>query len=196
MSLIRENTTADKYGTICLPFAASVPSNATVYDVVGVNSKDAPSELYLQSVDALEAGKAYVFQSSDAEDITFTKTGTEDNLISPAAADNLIGQFSGSAYVPIDSYILSGNQWKKVVSASSNIVKNYRAYLTLTESLVVPASDVRADVIMDLSDGTATDIQTVHGEGFMVKDYYDMSGRRVAKPTKGMYIVNGKKILF
>jgi len=26
-------------------------------------------------------------------------------------------------------------------------------------------------------------------------DYYDLSGRRVVKPTKGLYIVNGKKVV-
>ena len=25
--------------------------------------------------------------------------------------------------------------------------------------------------------------------------FYDLSGRRVAKPTKGLYIMNGKKIV-
>ena len=25
--------------------------------------------------------------------------------------------------------------------------------------------------------------------------YYDLSGRKVAKPTKGLFIVNGKKVI-
>lgn len=46
-------------------------------------------------------------------------------------------------------------------------------------------------------DTTPTGIETVHGEGFMVHDsvVYDLQGRRVAQPTKGLYIVNGKKIV-
>ena len=86
-ALTRSNTVADKYGTICLPFAVStLPTNATIYDVVGYSeTAGSPSALYLEAVNAMEAGKAYIFKSSDTEDITFTKTGTDDNLVSPAA---------------------------------------------------------------------------------------------------------------
>ena len=43
-----------------------------------------------------------------------------------------------------------------------------------------------------------TGITMVQGEGFMVNgsdNYYDLQGRRVAQPTKGLYIVNGKKVI-
>ena len=35
----------------------------------------------------------------------------------------------------------------------------------------------------------------VKGENLKVKDVYDLSGRKVTDPTKGIYIVNGKKVL-
>ena len=47
-------------------------------------------------------------------------------------------------------------------------------------------------------DNETTDITMVQGEGFMVNgsdNYYDLQGRRVAQPTKGLYIVNGKKVV-
>ena len=41
-----------------------------------------------------------------------------------------------------------------------------------------------------------TGIEDVETEGERVKDvYYDLSGRVVENPTKGMYIINGKKVL-
>lgn len=40
-----------------------------------------------------------------------------------------------------------------------------------------------------------TGIQTVNGEGFTVNNYYNLSGQRVNHPTKGLYIVNGKKVV-
>ena len=198
-TLVRESLGASAYGTVCLPFPASVPANITAYEVVGVDSKEAPGKLYLQSVSSLEAGKAYVYRSTDAEDITFTKTGTNDDLTAPAAADNLIGQFSGSVYVPVGSYILYGNRWLRVAKANTNSVKNYRAYLTLTDDLVAPAS-VRADAIMDLGSGSVTGIEEKMRDGENEKmrrtEYFDMNGRRVVKPTKGMYIANGRKVLY
>ena len=47
-------------------------------------------------------------------------------------------------------------------------------------------------------DNETTGITMVQGEGFMVNgsdNYYDLQGRRVAQPTKGLYIVNGKKVI-
>lgn len=43
--------------------------------------------------------------------------------------------------------------------------------------------------------GEATGINEVQGAGLKVNGYYDLQGRKVAQPTKGLYIVNGKKVV-
>lgn len=45
--------------------------------------------------------------------------------------------------------------------------------------------------------GETTGINAVNGSEFMVNDseIYDLQGRRVAQPAKGLYIVNGKKVV-
>ena len=45
------------------------------------------------------------------------------------------------------------------------------------------------------ADDNTTGINTVQGSRFMVNGYYDLQGRKVANPTKGLYIVNGKKVI-
>ena len=188
VSLIRENMTADKYGTICLPFAASKPSNATVYDVVGWNE----SNVYLQTVDALEAGKGYVFQSTDAEDITFTKTGTADNLTEPARGNALDGYFDAAErYVPAESYILVGSEWKRVPSANRNQVGLYRAYFTKVASLEVTTPPAGARV-MTFDGGETTGIETLQSAE-AADAVYSLSGVQVKQPTRGIYVKNGKK---
>ena len=42
--------------------------------------------------------------------------------------------------------------------------------------------------------GDATGIDTIVGQGEKAA-FYDLSGRRVANPEKGIYVVNGKKVL-
>lgn len=42
---------------------------------------------------------------------------------------------------------------------------------------------------------TTTGIRTVQGSGLKVNDYYNLAGQRVAQPTKGLYIVNGKTVV-
>ena len=45
-------------------------------------------------------------------------------------------------------------------------------------------------------DGETTGVNEVRGQMEDVRgEYYDLQGRRVAQPTKGLYIVNGKKVV-
>ena len=49
---------------------------------------------------------------------------------------------------------------------------------------------------IDTSSGDATGITTIpQTVGSDAQTYYDLQGRRVEKPTKGIYIVNGKKVV-
>ena len=47
--------------------------------------------------------------------------------------------------------------------------------------------------VIDDAEGEATGIESVDERQLTVDCYYDLQGRRVAQPTKGLYIVNGKK---
>lgn len=44
-------------------------------------------------------------------------------------------------------------------------------------------------------DGETTGIQQVESSQMTVDSYYNLAGQRVAQPTKGLYIVNGKKVV-
>jgi len=64
-----------------------------------------------------------------------------------------------------------------------------RAYLQ------VPASLARSSFSISFDGGATTVIKSVdaslqHGQ------VYDLQGRRVARPAKGLYIVDGKKVMF
>ena len=65
---------------------------------------------------------------------------------------------------------------------------------------LLPQSVVTSSVkefTFDFGEDDADGINEVNGSGLMVNGpVYDLQGRRVQKPGKGLYIVNGKKILF
>ena len=44
-------------------------------------------------------------------------------------------------------------------------------------------------------DAEATGIRSIDNGQLTIDNYYDLSGRRVAKPTKGIYVKNGKKVV-
>lgn len=191
--ITRQNTTSNNYGTICLPFAASKPTNAYVYSVKGVDSQTAPTKLYVEEVNELAAGTAYIFQSTDANDVTFTKTGTADNLtaITTQPASGLVGTFTANTDVPSGSYILSGGKWLK---SNSSKVNAYRAYLTGVSDLSVVDGKSGAKA-MSLDFSATTGINSVQEAQQNGGAIYSISGVRVSKPTKGIYVRNGKKFV-
>lgn len=52
-------------------------------------------------------------------------------------------------------------------------------------------------IIVDFGDGEITDIESIENEINGKKDnvYYNLAGQRVNHPTKGIYVVNGKKVI-
>ena len=68
-----------------------------------------------------------------------------------------------------------------------------KAYLALTATQVGENSEARSFIRM-FDEPTGVNEVTAKKEDVRAT-YYDLSGRRVMNPTKGLYIVNGKKIL-
>ena len=63
-----------------------------------------------------------------------------------------------------------------------------RVVLLLDEAVAASSS------VFSLDDNT-TGIKTIDNSQLTIDNVYDLQGRRVAQPTKGLYIVNGKKVV-
>ncbi len=72
-----------------------------------------------------------------------------------------------------------------------------KAYLETTEDIApasAPASSARISLVFD--DDTTTGVESVAMPSQpAASGYYDLQGRQVKTPTKGLYIVNGKKVM-
>jgi hypothetical protein len=66
-------------------------------------------------------------------------------------------------------------------------LKPFRAYFTV-------AGGADARIALKFDDET-TGIETISKSPLTVNQYYDLQGRRVAQPTKGLYIKDGKKVI-
>ena len=76
--------------------------------------------------------------------------------------------------------------------ANGQTVAANRAYLHFDSSL---APDALAPMMM-VFDGEATGIADVRGKMEDVRsDFFDLQGRKVAQPAKGLYIQNGRKVI-
>jgi hypothetical protein len=83
-----------------------------------------------------------------------------------------------------------GFYWGAAEGAAFAVAAN-KAYMAVPKTEAESAPYFSFD-----SNGETTAISAI-GNGQLTKDnvYYDLSGRRIAQPTKGLYIVNGKKVI-
>lgn len=99
-----------------------------------------------------------------------------------------------------DVYAVSGGGWK-VASNESDKVRPFRLYLKLTSisgsPVKVSESAMKAiSIRVNGEEGTTAIDETELTFDNAESVVYDMQGRRVVNPGKGMYIVNGKKVIF
>lgn len=185
------STTAGRYGTICLPKGATAGNitGATFYSIAckRVNANNEPTSIVLEEVSNIEAGKPYVFLASGTE-LHVTYSG---QAVTEAGSENgLVGSFTGCS-VAEGMYLLSSNQIVKC-GAGCSIGAN-RAYINMdgvqeyVDGSVSPAK--MAVIGLDGTDG----VSGVSIEGDAVR--HNLSGIRVPSGTKGIVIVNGKKVV-
>ena len=190
-----ENLPADKFGTICLPYQAAV-AGAYVYEITGKTNN---SITLSQRYDLLEAGKPYIFKSNaslkeattgnaDTKNVYFYKA-TAGTVEDAAENNGLIGTFT-QINAPMDSYVLSKNKLYKVNSDVA--VKANKAYIDMSKIENVPSAARSINLVFNETTGIKTVIDPEFiGDG----EFYNLQGQRISAPTKGLYIVNGKKVI-
>ena len=197
----REYTETGKFGTICLPYKASY-AGAEIYSISG---KDASGISLSKVTGLLEAGKPYFYMASD--EIGQNNEGTVRNVnffradlakydvVTPIENNGLIGTFSLIKVAPQGDnfYVLSGNKLYYTTDAEVKVGAN-KAYIN--KSQIENKGGGAAKAFIDFDELEATGIDAVDtAKTLKGGKFYDLSGREVANPTRGLYIVNGKKVL-
>ena len=168
--------------TLVLPFGADLPTGVKAYTLNYTAGND---KVKATEVTAITANQP-VLINAEAGNYVFTSDGTTNTNAPQAGA--LTGVYA-STVVPSGSYILtnvSGVVGFRKVNDSKNFVTANHAYLT---------ADGAGAASLTIDFGNTTGINSVDNGQLTVDSYYDLQGRRVAQPTKGLYIVNGKKVM-
>ena len=74
----------------------------------------------------------------------------------------------------------------------SVVLSANKAYLQIPLAWLQASASKSVEIRFD--DGETTDIDELNGENGDVKTVYDLQGRAVENPTKGIYIIDGKKV--
>ena len=171
--------TAVKWGTFVAPFDVTIPADVEAYTITGVTG----GTINMESVETTIIANTPVLVYSESE---VNKTFYGKAVSGNPASDYLVGVYEPTK-ATAGSYILMLHEGKavfgKVVENDEPTVGANRCYLNVpggTSSTI-------------LRFGDATGIQSVEQQAESV--IYDLTGRRVDAAVKGIYIVNGKKML-
>ena len=171
------------YATTCLPLAVTVPEGVTLYGA----HDPANGSILLDEFDGdILAAETPVILAAPAGTYTFsfsTEEGTAPNQ------NILKGTLLPTAMESNSYYALGNMNGIGFYVSTVDIIPANKAYLLSSDLYQDHAASSKSYLF---SEGQTTSIDTVvkeEGE----KVYYDLSGRKIAKPTRGIYIVNGKK---
>ena len=167
------------YATFCSSWALELPENVTAYIVSAVSE----SNVTLTEVTAIPANTPVILK---AEANSYELPIIED---ADAVEGNMLLASDGTVQGDGASIFALGNKGEVgfYLVANGVTVPAGKAYLVVTAAV----RDFLA-----FTNGEADGINAVDNGQFAVGNVvYDLSGRRVEKAVKGIYIVNGKKVV-
>lgn len=214
---VKRTIKADEWSTLCLPFAMTETqckaafgddvqlAEFTGWETTAYNDADDPTDITVKfnDVSSIEANTPYIIKVSSPVS-EFTVDGVDiDPDSEPTVTVGRInrgtfGSFTGS-YVPttIDEECLFLSDNKFWYSTGKTNMKGYRAYFYFQDVLAAYYEVSPARIGMVFTDETETGISEItakrHGEN---NRYYNLKGQMVDNPSNGLYIKNGKKIVF
>ena len=188
----RQLSEGEKAYTVCLPYQPPT-ENLTYYTLTGANE----GTLYFDEISgAPQANTPYLVVAAQTTAIgkdNVTNVTVQKTVANEKSAGGFVmkGTFSGIQHADaIGFYILqSGNRWGKVGSNANAYIPPFRAYIEAT-------SAGAPEMLGSSFDGNTTgieNIRTVDRDG--TERWYDLNGRRIATPAKGINILNGKKVV-
>ena len=178
---------ANKFSTAVFPFDVdAIPAGLEVYSCNSTNGES----LVLTKQSSAKAYTPYILYAPNG--YSGTLSGTVDASKYSEVVTN--GYLSGTV-VPAE---VSGGEGHYVMQNKGNGPMFYKVTDT---SFSIPAgkcwltlpANLQGSTLFRL-DGT-TGIGEVKGEDGKVKTVYDLQGRKVEVPSKGLYIIDGKKVL-
>ena len=200
------DTTGAKYGSqFSATYTISIPSNESYTTAAsGYTAVTSGNALDFTGLEV----KAYIAKSApDAGSVTLTQVSKV-----PANTSFIL---KGDPSTPYDIPVLdagetddvTGNLLEGDVDLTTTLTENQGYILsdgvfqpcsagTLAKGkcyLAVTANARALDILFD--DGDVTGIKQVEASKLNVGTYYNLAGQKVQNPTKGLYIVNGKKVI-
>lgn len=186
---------ANDYTTLCLPFNVKLPEGSAAVKVYYA-SQAAGSVLKLEEITngIIPANEGVILHNTseaEAANINLTITTEEATTLTENKLKGVTAKREG--YTKLNNYVLAAkNGATGFYKANFTAITANKAYL--------PVANVQGvqGVMMAFSFGDeVTGIDNVNTAAPAAKKYYDLQGRRVLYPAKGIFVTeDGQKVLF
>lgn len=177
--------------TYSSPFPVVLPKEVDAYIAVS-----AGETIVLKKITgALPKNTGVILSAEEANKEYIPTACTTEEVASIDAGNKLVASTGTAIDASTKAYVLAKNTDTdnkavfKILSSNTEdrALAQYKAYLNLTGSLAAKLSISFNDNVTAISNATLTQEKTT--------SIYDLSGRKSNKLQKGIYIVNGKKII-
>jgi hypothetical protein len=185
--VISYTTNSKGFVAICVPFATIIPEGFTAYIVREVSSSSVLLFPVAEGGDVLPQGAAVILHGPEAK-APLTLTPAAPTLAEHTVSlegNMLVGTYPSKELKIGQGYYLQG--------AGTSFYRVSSARTQEAFSCWLPYEGKRSTLIVD----TTTPIRPIQNTVLApFTKSYNLSGQRVNKTQKGIYIVNGKKVLF
>ena len=184
---------ANDYTTLCLPFNVKLPEKSTVKAYYA--SAAAEDVLKLTEITGIiPANQGVILQNTSETEVANINLAITTDEATSLDSNRLVGVTAKrEGYDVKSNYVLAdGNKGIGFYKANFTAIPANKAYL--------PVANVQnaQGVMMAFSFGDeVTGIDNVNAAALAAKKYYDLQGRRVLYPAKGIFVTeDGQKVLF
>jgi hypothetical protein len=198
---VKRTINANSWSTICLPFAmseaqckAAFGDDVQIGDFKGCEVDDDDNiKVKFADVTAIEKNHPYIILVSKAIS-EFTADGVDVNPDdaevkldkSGRRYNSFIGNYTNGTTLEDGMLFLNGSKF--YFSAGNTVMKGYRGYFNLDAA----GAYYESRLFIRFDDATGVDNISISTPDDSI---YTLSGQRVDKPSKGLYIRQGKKVI-
>ena len=182
---------ASGYATFYATSTCALPDGMKVYYAAA--DKVSSDKVVLTQIDNIPDKQGVILNGSEGIYQIYTTTAApasvnNNKLVGATTRTDITNKLAGSAYM---LYNNGGTPEFRKMAVNTKL-DAYKCYLNTEGTSADPGA--RLNIVFDDSETTGINAAAMNK---VAQDnaYYTLSGQRVAQPTKGLYIVNGKKVI-
>ena len=201
-SQYKRTFTPDTYGTIVLPFSVSNPGNIFIRQAVFTGYSSAENKMTFSCTSMIAPNTPHLFKVLPTVTGESTLYGPVNGTIEATAeaksakyeGAQFAGTYEGLSAENVSQVYVVGAVGK--IGRTTKALKPGRCYFTREDPDNFARSfDGTTIEFIDEDGTTAINEHELNESHELSGAVYDLQGRRVENPTKGLYIVNGKKVV-